>query len=104
MSIEKKDTVKSKNKIRQKNGDDSFQREKDLELAAKIGKSLLERNKELQKTNEFLDEQVQLANEHVTQLKHELQQKVDLLQLFTELESESGGSTPRYKKTSLPLL
>lgn len=76
------------------NDGDRFQKEKDLELAARIGKSLLERNKELQKTNDYLEEQVNLANEQVTQLKHELQQKVDLLQLVTELDSESGGSSP----------
>lgn len=72
-----------------------FQKEKDLELAAKIGKSLLERNKELQQTNEFLEEQLNFATDQVTQLKHELQQKIDLLHIYTDNESaDSGGSTP----------
>lgn len=42
-----------------------FQQEKDLELAAKIGQSLLERNKELQHRNEALEEQLNFSNEQV---------------------------------------
>ncbi|CDW57114.1 HAP1 N domain containing protein [Trichuris trichiura] len=63
-----------------------LKREKDLELAAKIGKSLLERNHELQQTNELLEERLNSANDQVTQLKHDLQQKVNLLQMVTDEE------------------
>lgn len=73
------------------------EREKDLELAARIGKSLLERNKQLQSTNDFLEEQIRSANEQVVQLKHDLQKKIDLLHVYNENHdgsTDSGGSTP----------
>lgn len=74
-----------------------LQKEKDLELAAKIGQSLLEQNKQLKQTNEFLEEQLNYATDQVTQLKHELQQKIDLLHIYTDNESaDSGGSTPAW--------
>uniref|UniRef100_A0A5S6QDY3 HAP1 N-terminal domain-containing protein n=1 Tax=Trichuris muris TaxID=70415 RepID=A0A5S6QDY3_TRIMR len=67
-------------------------REKDLELAAKIGKTLLERNHELQQTNEMLEEQLNNANDQVTQLKHDLQQKVNLLQMVTDEEYDRSSA------------
>ena len=69
------------------------QKEKDLELAAKIGQSLLEQNRELQQRNEFLEEQCTAANEQMTQLKYELNQKTDLLHIYAE--SESDATSPQ---------
>ena len=40
-----------------------LQKERDLELAARIGQTLLEKNKELAEQNEILEEQVTEANE-----------------------------------------
>ncbi len=67
-------------------------------MAAKIGQSLLERNHEIQLRNEFLEEQLSVTNEQVVQLKHELQQKIQLLHVYSETETDSAApsaaSTP----------
>lgn len=42
-----------------------LQKERDLELAARIGQSLLKQNQELSARNEMLDEQLQIAKEEV---------------------------------------
>lgn len=43
----------------------SLQKERDLELAARIGQSLLKQNQELTTRNEMLDEQLETAKEEV---------------------------------------
>ncbi|EMP28686.1 Trafficking kinesin-binding protein 1 [Chelonia mydas] len=74
------------------------QKERDLELAARIGQSLLKKNKSLTERNEFLEEQVEHIREEVSQLRHELSMKDELLQFYTsaaeESEPESICSTP----------
>lgn len=45
--------------------DFTLQKERDLELAARIGQTLLEKNKQLAEQNELLEEQVAEANEKV---------------------------------------
>ncbi|XP_078621581.1 trafficking kinesin-binding protein 1-like isoform X38 [Branchiostoma floridae x Branchiostoma japonicum] len=65
------------------------QKERDLELAAKIGQSLLERNRLLSQKNDYLEEQLQIVSERNNQLQHELQLKEDLLQIYTQEESLS---------------
>lgn len=42
-----------------------IQKERDLELAARIGQSLLKQNQELTARNERLDEQLEMAKEEV---------------------------------------
>ncbi|XP_070570842.1 trafficking kinesin-binding protein 1-like isoform X10 [Ptychodera flava] len=59
------------------------EKEKDLELAAKIGQTLLQRNKTLELQNEQLEEQLTVATEKNAQLSHEIQMKTDLLQIYT---------------------
>lgn len=43
----------------------SRQKERDLELAARIGQSLLKQNQELTSRNEMLDEQLEITKEEV---------------------------------------
>ncbi|NXC70546.1 TRAK1 protein, partial [Anhinga anhinga] len=77
---------------------------RDLELAARIGQSLLKKNKSLTERNEFLEEQVEHIREEVSQLRHELSMKDELLQFYTsaaeESEPESVCSTPLKRNES----
>ncbi|XP_028971445.1 trafficking kinesin-binding protein 1 isoform X3 [Esox lucius] len=74
------------------------EKERDLELAARIGQSLLKKNKTLSERNELLEEQVEHIREEVSQLRHDLSMKDELLQFYTsaaeESEGESCTSTP----------
>uniref|UniRef100_A0A7N6AT98 Trafficking protein, kinesin binding 1a n=1 Tax=Anabas testudineus TaxID=64144 RepID=A0A7N6AT98_ANATE len=74
------------------------EKERDLELAARIGQSLLKKNKTLSERNELLEEQVEHIREEVSQLRHDLSMKDELLQFYTsaaeESEVESTASTP----------
>uniref|UniRef100_A0A8C6KVF2 Trafficking kinesin protein 1 n=1 Tax=Nothobranchius furzeri TaxID=105023 RepID=A0A8C6KVF2_NOTFU len=71
---------------------------RDLELAARIGQSLLKKNKALSDRNEVLEEQIEHVREEVSQLRHDLSMKDELLQFYTnaaeESEGESNTSTP----------
>ncbi|XP_016423148.1 trafficking kinesin-binding protein 1-like isoform X2 [Sinocyclocheilus rhinocerous] len=74
------------------------EKERDLELAARIGQSLLKKNKTLSERNTFLEEQVEHIREEVSQLRHDLSMKEELLQFYTsaaeESDGESASSTP----------
>uniref|UniRef100_A0A8D3C005 Trafficking kinesin protein 1 n=1 Tax=Scophthalmus maximus TaxID=52904 RepID=A0A8D3C005_SCOMX len=74
------------------------EKERDLELAARIGQSLLKKNKALSERNELLEEQVEHIREEVSQLRHDLSMKDELLQFYSsaaeESEGESTTSTP----------
>ncbi|XP_075412117.1 trafficking kinesin-binding protein 1 isoform X2 [Tenrec ecaudatus] len=80
------------------------EKERDLELAARIGQSLLKKNKTLTERNELLEEQVEHIREEVSQLRHELSMKDELLQYYTsaaeESEPESVCSTPLKRNES----
>ncbi|XP_013015600.2 trafficking kinesin-binding protein 1 isoform X2 [Cavia porcellus] len=80
------------------------EKERDLELAARIGQSLLKKNKALSERNELLEEQVEHIREEVSQLRHELSMKDELLQFYTsaaeESEPESVCSTPLKRNES----
>ncbi|KAK2507694.1 hypothetical protein MC885_002809 [Smutsia gigantea] len=80
------------------------QKERDLELAARIGQSLLKKNKTLTERNERLEEHVEHTREEVSQLRHELSMKDELLQFYTsaaeESEPESVCSTPLKRNES----
>lgn len=56
------------------------------ELAAKIGQELLERNRFLDDKVNVLENQIEAANEVITQLRHELQMKTDLLRAYNSNE------------------
>uniref|UniRef100_A0A3Q3J1U8 Trafficking protein, kinesin binding 2 n=1 Tax=Monopterus albus TaxID=43700 RepID=A0A3Q3J1U8_MONAL len=74
------------------------ERDRDLELAARIGQSLLQRNHLLQERNEAIDEQLAQALDQVHQLQHELSKKDELLRMVAsvseESETDSSVSTP----------
>ncbi|XP_026157565.1 trafficking kinesin-binding protein 2 isoform X3 [Mastacembelus armatus] len=74
------------------------ERDRDLELAARIGHSLLQRNHLLQERNEALEEQLAQALDQVHQLQHELSKKDELLRMVAsaseESETDSSVSTP----------
>ncbi|XP_078323513.1 trafficking kinesin-binding protein 1-like isoform X5 [Crassostrea virginica] len=75
------------------------EKERDLELAAKIGQTLLTKNQELSEKNDVLEEQLNLLSEKVNQIKHELSLKDGLLQAFSDnvdlspSDESSSGST-----------
>uniref|UniRef100_A0A3Q3GMF3 Trafficking kinesin protein 1 n=1 Tax=Labrus bergylta TaxID=56723 RepID=A0A3Q3GMF3_9LABR len=71
------------------------EKERDLELAARIGQSLLKKNRILTEQNDYLEERVGQITEEVAQLHHELNLKDELLQFYTnaaESEDESSSS------------
>ncbi|CEF67028.1 HAP1, N-terminal domain-containing protein [Strongyloides ratti] len=55
------------------------EKEKDLELAAKIGKSLLEQNQELRERNSFLHDSLTKNAETINELKHQVKYKEKLI-------------------------
>ncbi|NXN34607.1 TRAK2 protein, partial [Nycticryphes semicollaris] len=74
------------------------ERDRDLELAARIGQALLKRNHLLTEQNEALEEQLGQTLDRVNQLQHELSKKDDLLRIVSiaseESETDSSCSTP----------
>ncbi|XP_051520426.1 trafficking kinesin-binding protein 1 isoform X3 [Myxocyprinus asiaticus] len=76
------------------------EKERDLELAAQIGQSLLKKNRVLSEQNEYLEEQVGTIREEVAQLHHELNLKDELLQFYTNAaeESEEASGLPTGQK------
>uniref|UniRef100_A0A0R3RWT8 HAP1 N-terminal domain-containing protein n=1 Tax=Elaeophora elaphi TaxID=1147741 RepID=A0A0R3RWT8_9BILA len=70
-----------------------LQKEKDLELAAKIGQTLLEQNHELQTKNEFLEEALNASNDIVVQLRHDLQIRSNLLRFYVDNDIDLDGCT-----------
>ncbi|XP_033901096.1 trafficking kinesin-binding protein 2-like isoform X1 [Acipenser ruthenus] len=74
------------------------ERDRDLELAARIGQSLLQRNHVLAERNEALEEQLAQSFDQVNQLQHELSKKDELLRIVAsaseESETDSSCSTP----------
>ncbi|XP_065555090.1 huntingtin-associated protein 1 isoform X2 [Lathamus discolor] len=65
------------------------EKERDLELAARIGQSLLKQNRSLTERNELLEEQLELAKEEIAQLRHEVSMRDDLLHFYTTTTEES---------------
>lgn len=72
------------------------QKEKDLELTARIGKELLATNQKLENTVAALDSELKTANENITQLHYELSQKNDLLTILTNDAQESEDETGNF--------
>uniref|UniRef100_A0A6I8QP72 Huntingtin-associated protein 1 n=1 Tax=Xenopus tropicalis TaxID=8364 RepID=A0A6I8QP72_XENTR len=79
------------------------EKERDLELAARIGQSLLKQNRELTERNLLLEEQLEASKEETSQLRHEVSMREDLLHLYisnTESEPVSAVSTPLRRNES----
>ncbi|KYQ53840.1 Trafficking kinesin-binding protein milt, partial [Trachymyrmex zeteki] len=72
------------------------EKEKDLELTARIGKELLAHNQKLETTVNALEGELKEANEKITQLNHEVLKKTELIQVLTNDvdESSSEAGTP----------
>uniref|UniRef100_A0A8C9EVV7 Trafficking kinesin protein 1 n=1 Tax=Pavo cristatus TaxID=9049 RepID=A0A8C9EVV7_PAVCR len=80
------------------------EKERDLELAARIGQSLLKKNKSLTERNEFLEEQVEHIREEVSQLRHELSMKDELLQFYTSAACQLKTETITYEEKEQQLV
>lgn len=65
------------------------EKERDLEIAATIGKQLLEKDQQLEEKIESLEEELIKTNDMVNQLRYEIQLKDNLLKSF--IESEQDG-------------
>ena len=61
-----------------------------MELAAKIGQELLDRNRRLDDKVCRLESNLQQSNDLITQLRHELNLKTDLLHAYTDNEIEAA--------------
>ncbi|KAF5910573.1 hypothetical protein HPG69_004660 [Diceros bicornis minor] len=76
------------------------ERDRDLELAARIGQALLKRNHVLSEQNEALEEQLGQAFDQVNQLQHELSKKDELLRIVS-IASEEKTITYEEKEQQL---
>ncbi|WKX90819.1 hypothetical protein Q1695_009571 [Nippostrongylus brasiliensis] len=65
-----------------------MQKDRDLEIAAKIGQSLLEQNRDLQQRTEFLEESLAKSSEEMIQMKHELDRKAELLRVYCHYDDD----------------
>ncbi|XP_033981254.1 trafficking kinesin-binding protein 1-like isoform X1 [Trematomus bernacchii] len=81
------------------------EKERDMELAARIGQSLLKKNRTLTEQNDYLEERVGQITEEVAQLHHELNLKDELLQFYTNaIESEDeSSSSPTGKRSQVEI-
>nr|XP_033800469.1 trafficking kinesin-binding protein 2 isoform X2 [Geotrypetes seraphini] len=83
------------------------EKDRDLELAARIGQALLKRTHILTEQNESVEEQLARALDQVNQLQHELAKKDELLRVVSiaseESETDSSCSTPLRSNESFNL-
>ncbi|XP_057377147.1 trafficking kinesin-binding protein milt-like isoform X1 [Daphnia carinata] len=77
------------------------EKEKDLELAARIGQGLLTRNKALEERLVAVEGELTNAHETVTQLRHDLLLKGELLQLYSNDLDDSSPEGVRAFTTDL---
>lgn len=68
-----------------------LQKEKDIELTARIGKELLSHNAKLENTIATLETELRHCQDKITQLSHELLKKNELLQILTNDIDEPGS-------------
>lgn len=80
------------------------EKEKDLELTARIGKELLQNNNKLENTVASLEIDLKSAHEKITQLSHEVQKKTELIQILTNDMDESCLETGASGRINLELM
>lgn len=81
-----------------------MQKEKDLELTARIGKELLQQNNKLENTVASLETDLKAAYEKITQLSHETHKKTELIQILTNDMDETDFDTSSSGKINLELM
>ncbi|KAF2353083.1 Trafficking kinesin-binding protein domain [Trinorchestia longiramus] len=69
------------------------EKEKDLELAARIGQQLVCRNRALEERQAALEQELNAATDTNTQLQHQLHLKTNLLSIYTEDGDDSSRET-----------
>ncbi|XP_072944263.1 trafficking kinesin-binding protein milt isoform X2 [Epargyreus clarus] len=79
------------------------EKEKDLELTARIGKELLAANGRLEARVTALEGELRGARDHITQLRHDLSAKTDLLQVLTNDTEEGTPPEEQEAATALAL-
>ncbi|KAJ8725559.1 hypothetical protein PYW08_003742 [Mythimna loreyi] len=79
------------------------EKEKDLELTARIGKELLTANGRLEARVTALEGELRSARDHITQLRHDLNAKADLLQVLTN-DTEECSSPEEQEAANAALL
>lgn len=72
------------------------QKEKDLELTARIGKELLAGNQTLEARVGLLETELKTVNERYTQASYELQKKNDLIKILSNDADETGYEASEY--------
>ncbi|CAH1188241.1 unnamed protein product [Phyllotreta striolata] len=80
------------------------EKEKDLELTARIGKELLITNNKLENTVSSLETDLRTAHEKIVQLSHEVQKKTELIQILTNDMDESGFENGNNGKINLEMM
>ncbi|XP_019771654.2 trafficking kinesin-binding protein milt isoform X1 [Dendroctonus ponderosae] len=80
------------------------EKEKDLELTARIGKELLQQNNKLENTVASLETDLKAAYEKITQLSHETHKKTELIQILTNDMDETDFDTTSSGKINLELM
>merc|ERR1712008_149852 len=80
------------------------EKENDLELAAKIGQELLERNQRLEERVSVLEFQLTSSTDLITQLRHDLTVKTDLLHVYTNDAIEDSSPVESKNLETLPIL
>ncbi|XP_074031262.1 LOW QUALITY PROTEIN: trafficking kinesin-binding protein milt [Leptinotarsa decemlineata] len=80
------------------------EKEKDLELTARIGKELLVNNTKLENTVSSLETDLKAAHEKITQLSHEIQKKTELIQILTNDMDESCLESADLGRINLELI
>lgn len=77
------------------------EKERDLELAARIGQSLLDQNQSQNDRIDELETELTQAREKITQLKHEISSKKELLEIYFKREEDEDDEYNSLNDTSL---
>uniref|UniRef100_A0A6P7G7X1 Trafficking kinesin-binding protein milt isoform X2 n=1 Tax=Diabrotica virgifera virgifera TaxID=50390 RepID=A0A6P7G7X1_DIAVI len=80
------------------------EKEKDLELTARIGKELLVNNNKLENTVASLETDLKAAHEKITQLCHEIHKKTELIQILTNDMDDTGLENGSSGKVDLDVM